>query len=383
MRKIRLGLVVLIAFALVAAACGDDEAEEEVAATTTAAPATTAAPTTEAPAEPLRIAFMYDGEIDDGGWNEAHENGRQYLIANMDGIETTFVENLSPGSEFQAAFEDFGSQGYDMVVCTTWCQDDVLVVAPNYPDTVYLSWGGYQTAPNVGHFDGATEDGRYLDGLVAGSQPGVELIGYVGGFAIEEVVRGVNAFMIGAREINPDIETQVVWVNSWYDPAAEQQAAQALVDAGADLLAAEVNAPAVASVAEGAGIGYIHYGIDGSGLAPNSWLSGFTFNWGPYYLSQAQALADGTWEPALTYGGLRDGVVGMSPFGDAVTAETIALVEQRRQEIVDGTFDYFAGPITDNQGNVVVAEGATIAWEERTLCCQWLIEGVIGEIPAG
>ncbi|MXW99706.1 MAG: BMP family ABC transporter substrate-binding protein [Acidimicrobiaceae bacterium] len=383
MRKIRLGLVVLIAFALVAAACGDDEAEEEVAATTTAAPATTAAPTTEAPAEPLRIAFMYDGEIDDGGWNEAHENGRQYLIANMDGIETTFVENLSPGSEFQAAFEDFGSQGYDLVICTTWCQDDVLVVAPNYPDTVYLSWGGYQTAPNVGHFDGATEDGRYLDGLVAGSQPGVELIGYVGGFAIEEVVRGVNAFMIGAREINPDIETQVVWVNSWYDPAAEQQAAQALVDAGADLLAAEVNAPAVASVAEASGIGYIHYGIDGSGLAPNSWLSGFTFNWGPYYLSQAQALADGTWEPALSYGGLRDGVVGMSPFGDAVTAETIALVEQRRQEIVDGTFDYFAGPITDNQGNVVIAEGATVPWEERTLCCQWLIEGVIGEIPAG
>jgi len=368
--------------ALVAAACGDDEAEE-AAPTTTAAPATTAAPTTEAPAEPLRIAFMYDGEIDDGGWNEAHENGRQYLIANMDGIETTFVENLSPGSEFQAAFEDFGSQGYDLVICTTWCQDDVLVVAPNYPDTVYLSWGGYQTAPNVGHFDGATEDGRYLDGLVAGSQPGVDFIGYVGGFAIEEVVRGVNAFMIGAREINPDVETQVIWVNSWYDPAAEQQAAQALVDAGADLLAAEVNAPAVASVAEDNGIGYIHYGIDGSGLAPNSWLSGFTFNWGPYYLSQAQALADGTWEPALTYGGLRDGVVGMSPFGDAVTAETIALVEQRRQEIVDGTFDYFAGPITDNQGNVVIAEGETIAWEERTLCCQWLIEGVIGEIPAG
>ena len=382
MRRFRLGVAALIALALVAAACGDDDTEE-AAATTTAAPATTAAPTTAAPEEPLRIAFMYDGEIDDGGWNEAHENGRQYVIANMDGIETTFVENLSPGSEFQAAFEDFGSQGYDMVVCTTWCQDDVLVVAPNYPDTVYLSWGGYQTAPNVGHFDGATEDGRYLDGLVAGSQPGVELIGYVGGFAIEEVVRGVNAFMIGAREINPDIETQVVWVNSWYDPAAEQQAAQALVDAGADLLAAEVNAPAVASVAEAAGIGYIHYGIDGSGLAPNSWLSGFTFNWGPYYLSQAQALADGTWEPALTYGGLRDGVVGMSPFGDAVSDETIALVEQRRQEIVDGTFDYFAGPITDNQGNVVVAEGETVAWEERTLCCQWLIEGVIGEIPAG
>ena len=381
MRKFRAVAIALLALALVAGACGGDEAEET---TTTAAPATTAAPTTTAaPEEPLRVAFIYDGEIDDGGWNEAHENGRQYMIANMDGLETTYVENVSPGSEFQAAFEDFGSQGYDLVICTTWCQDDVLMVAPDYPDTVYLSWGGYETAPNVGHYDGATEDGRYLDGLVAGSQPGVEFIGYVGGFAIEEVVRGVNAFMIGAREMNPNIEIQVVWVNSWYDPPAEQQAAQALVDAGADLLAAEVNAPAVASVAEAAGIPYIHYGIDGSGIAPNSWLSGFTFDWGPYYLSQAQALANGTWEPALTYGGLRDDMIGMAPFGSAVTDETIALVEQRRQEIVDGTLDYFAGPITDNQGNVVIPEGGTIPWEERTLCCQWLIEGVIGEIPAG
>ena len=205
----------------------------------------------------------------------------------------------------------------------------------------------------------------------------------MGGFAIEEVVRGINAFMIGAREVNPDIRVQTVWINSWYDPPAEQQAAQALVDAGVDLLAAEVNAPAVASVAEAAGIGYIHYGIDGSGIAPNSWLSGFTFDWGPYYLAQVQALANGTWEPALTYGGLRDGMIGMAPFGAAVSDETIALIELSRQEIIDGTLDYFAGPITDNQGNVVVADGETIPWDERTLCCQWLIEGVIGEIPGG
>jgi len=360
-------VILLLVLGLIATACGDD-AEET---------------TTTAAAEPLRVAFIYDGSIDDGGWNEAHENGRQYMLANLEGIESTYVENVSPGSEFQAAFEDFGSQGYDMVVCTTWCQDDVLLVAPDYPDTVYLSWGGYTTADNVGHYDAATEDGRYLDGLVAGSQPDVDLVGYVGGFAIEEVVRGVNAFLIGAREVNPDIKVQTVWVNSWYDPSAEQQAAQALVDAGVDLLAAEVNAPAVASVAEAAGIPYIHYGIDGSGIAPTSWLSGFTFDWGAYYLSQAQALVAGTWEPALTYGGLSNGMVGMAPFGSAVTDETIALVEKARQEIVDGTLDYFAGPITDNQGNVVIAEGETIPWEERTLCCQWLIEGVIGEIPSG
>jgi basic membrane protein A len=377
-------MMLLVIVALIAAACGgDDDAEE---ATTSAAPAeTTAAPaeTTAAPAggEVVRIAFVYDGEVDDGGWNQQHENGRQYLIENMTNVETTFVENVDPGSQFQAAFEDFGSQGYDMVVTTTYGNEDVMLVAPNYPDTKFISWAGWQTADNVGAYDAATEDGRYLDGLVAGSLSDVALIGYPGGFAIEEVVRGVNAFTIGAREMNPDVEVQVVWINSWYDPTVEQQAAQALVDAGVDLLAAEVNSPAVGSVAEENGIPYIHYGIDASERTPNVWLSSFTFNWGPYYLAQAEALAAGTWAPELVYGGLKDGMIGMAPFGAEVSAETIALVEQRRQEIIDGTFDYFKGPISDNQGNVVVPEGGTIPFEERTVCCQWLVEGIIGEVP--
>lgn len=389
MKRISRWIVLLTVLVLFGAACSSDDAEDTTT-TTAATSETTAAtdettaptePTTAATAESLRVAFIYDGEANDGGWNEQHENARQYLIANMPGVETTFVENVAPGSEFQAAFEDFASQGYDLVICTTFCQDDIFLVAPNYPDTVFLSWAGYETMANVGAYDAASEDGRYLDGLVAGSQEGVTLIGYPGGFPIEEVVRNINAFTIGAREMNPDIEVQAVWINSWYDPTVEQQAAQALVDAGADLLAAEVNSPAVGSVAEENGLGYIHYGADASARTPNSWLSTFTFNWGPYYLAQAQAVAAGTWEPALTYGGFAMEMVDMAPFGDRVSEETLALVEQRRQEITDGTFDFFAGPIFDNQGNLVVAEGETIPFEERSLCCNWLVEGVIGEIP--
>ena len=396
MRKLR-WIVLLAVLVLVAAACGDGAEETttagptettaaatETTETTAAATETTAAATeTTAAAEPLRVAFIYDGEADDGGWNETHELGRQYLIANMENVETTFVENVSPGSEFQAAFEDFASQGYDMVVCTTFCQDDIFLVAPNYPDTIFVSWAGYETLPNVGHYDSASEDGRYLDGIIAGSLADVSLVGYPAGFPIEEVVRNINAFTIGAREMNPDIEVQVIWINSWYDPPAEQQAAQALVDAGADALAAEVNAPAVASVAEAEGIGYTHYGIDVPQIAPNSWLSTFTFNWGPYYLAQAQALAAGTWEPSIVYGTMADGIVGLSSFGPMVSDETIALVEEKKQQIIDGTLDYWAGPIRDNQGNVVIAEGETVPYAERSLCCQWLVEGVIGEIPSG
>ena len=393
MRKIRLFALLAAVLALVAAACGGGEETTTTPASQTTAAATTAVATTaaapEETMEPVRMAFIYDGQADDGGWNQAYDAARQYVEANMgDRVETTFVEEVSPGSETQAALEDFAEQGYDIVIGTTYIQDDLLDITPNYPDTIFLSWAGWQLdeeVGNVGHFDVATEDGRYLDGLAAGSQPDVDMIGYVAGFAIEEVVRGLNIFTKAARELNPGVEVRVVWVNSWYDPPAEQQAAQTLVDLGADLLAGEVNAPAVAGVAEGAGIPYVHYGTDGSptgtGIAPNSWLSGFVFNWAPYFLAQAEAVAAGAWEPAIFYGGLKDDMIDMAPFGPTVSDETLALIQERREAIIDGTFDYFAGPIVDNQGNVVVPEGGTVPWGERTACCQWLIEGVVGEIP--
>ena len=393
-RRIRSAMLVLAALALAAAACGG-EAETTTTATTQAAAVTAAAPetttTTVAAVEPVRMAFIYDGEVDDGGWNQAYEEARRYVESTMgDRVETTFVENIATGTATQSAMEDFAEQEFDIIVCTTYCEPDLAEVTPNYPDTIFLSWGGWsldEEVGNVGHFDAATEDGRYLDGLAAGSQSDVEVIGYVAGYAIEEVVRGLNIFTKAARELNPDVEVQVVWINSWYDPPAEQQAAQALVDSGADMLAAEVNAPAVAGVAEAAGIPYVHYGVDGSptgtGIAPTSWLSGFTFNWGPYFLAQAEAAYAGNWEPAIFYGGLKDDMIRMSPFGPTVDADTLALIEERREAISAGEFDFFAGPITDNQGNVAVPEGGTVEWADRTACCTWLIEGVIGEIPAG
>lgn len=393
-RRIRSAMLVLAALALAAAACGG-EAETTTTATTQAAAVTAVAPetttTTVTAVEPVRMAFIYDGEVDDGGWNQAYEEARRYVESTMgDRVETTFVENIATGTATQSAMEDFAEQEFDIIVCTTYCEPDLAEVTPNYPDTIFLSWGGWsldEEVGNVGHFDAATEDGRYLDGLAAGSQSDVDVIGYVAGYAIEEVVRGLNIFTKAARELNPDVEVQVVWINSWYDPPAEQQAAQALVDSGVDMLAAEVNAPAVAGVAEAAGIPYVHYGVDGSptgtGIAPTSWLSGFTFNWGPYFLAQAEAAYAGEWEPAIFYGGLKDDMIRMSPFGPTVDADTLALIEERREAIIAGEFDFFAGPITDNQGNVTVPEGGTVEWADRTACCTWLIEGVIGEIPAG
>ena len=266
--------------------------------------------------------------------------------------------------------------GVDMVIATTYVQDDILAIADKYPDTKFLTWAGWQTAENVGHYDGATEDGQYLAGLVAGSLTETGKIGYVAGFSFEEPNRALNAFTIGLREVNPEATVDVVFINSWWDPPVEAQAAEALVNAGADILAHELNSPALASVAEDRGLNVIGYTSDRSAEAPNAWLTSFTFEWGPYFIDQINSMIDGTWEADLHYGGLAADMIGHSPYGPDVTDDIIALVDEARQGILDGSLDYFAGPILDNEGNVVVAEGETIPFSERTGCCLWLIEGV-------
>ncbi len=407
MKRARWFLAVLAVVAFVAAACGDDEEASAPAQPEPTQPA--AEPAEEAMEEDMAteeameeeameedmaeeeamaasdgsgysVAFVFDLFVEDGGWNTTHYRGAQQVQEAFPGLDVQILEEISPGPAATNAFEDLAADGVDLIIGTTYFMPDVMPVAEQFPDTKFLTWAGWQTADNVGHFDGATEDGRYLDGLIAGSVTESGVIGYPAGYPIEEVNRAINAFTIGVREVNPDAVVQVVYINSWYDPPVEQQAAEALANGGADVLAHELNSPAVASVAEDRGLNIIGYSSDRSEVAPNAWLSSFTFEWGPYYIDQVQQMIDGTWEPALTYGGLQAGMIGNSPYGKDVTDEMLALVNERRQQILDGTFDYFAGPIMDNEGNVQVPEGGTIPFEERTTCCLWLIDGVEGSI---
>ena len=417
MRRTRWFLVVLAVLALVAAACGGDDdsstpaqpapteapapaeeapapAEEapaeEAPAPAEEAPAEEApaeeAPAEEAPAEApsdgsgFSVAFVFDLFVEDGGWNSTHYRGVQQVQEAFPGLDVQIVEEVSPGPSATDAFEDLAEAGVDMIIGTGFYQPDVEPVAAEYPDSIFLTWAGWTTTDNMGHYDAATEDGRYLDGLIAGSITESGIIGYPAGFPIEEVNRALNAFTIGVREVNPEAVVKVVYINSWYDPPVEQQAAEALANAGADVLSHELNSPAVASVAESRGLNIIGYTSDRSDEAPTAWLSSFSFEWGPYYIDQVQSMIDGNWEPALTYGGLSNGMIGNGPYGPDVTDEILALVGERRQQIIDGTFDYFAGPLVDNEGNVQVPEGGTIPWEERTLCCLWLLEGIEGSV---
>ena len=411
--------IVLLAGTVLAAACGSDEdsSASTAAPVTTGAAATTAAPETTGASETTvasettatagdtspddstatetpggvtpregdfsdtKVVMIMDGAIDDGGWNTAHARGGKVIEDTFPGIEVDYVEDIAPGQTATNAFEDAVAAGADMVIGTTFYQDDMMAVAADNPDVTFLTWAGYETADNVGHYDAASEDGRYLDGMIAGMLTESNIIGYPVGFPYNEVNRAVNAFTLGAREVNPDAEVHVVYVNTWFDPALEQQAAEALVNAGADVLAHEVGAQVYATVAAQNGGHVIGYTNDWSALEPEAWASSFLYDWGTYYAGQVGDMIDGTWEPAITFGGLKDGFISFAPYGPDVTDEMLAKVEERKQGIIDGSFDMFAGPITDNQGNVVIAEGETIPFAERIECCQWLVEGVVGEIP--
>ncbi|MFN8233880.1 MAG: BMP family ABC transporter substrate-binding protein [Actinomycetota bacterium] len=367
--------------ALVASACGNGGDEGTDGSTTDGS--TSSSDTAPEQGAGYQIAFLYDGPIDDGGWNTSFKAAADSVGEQLPGATITNIENVSPGDQLQAAMSDLASQGYDLIVGTQFAQPDMLKIAPDFPDTKFLGWGGWKTADNVGQFSGATEDGRYLDGIVAGSVTEANIVGYVAGFPIPEVVRGINAFILGAQSVNPDVQVIPVYTNSWYDPAKEREAAQSLVDAGADILVMETNTPAVASVAERNGVGMIGYGWDQSARSPNTWLSSFTFDWGPHLAGQAVAVVDGTWQPEVFYGGVADEMVGLSPFGSGVPQEVQDLTEEQKQAIASGALDVLAGPISDNQGTVVVSEGETIPPEERPNCCDWYAAGIQGTVPSG
>ena len=332
----------------------------------------------------LKIAFVYDGAMDDGSWNSSHAAAMAYVQKQLPGASITNLASIAPGDQARATFQGLGTQGVQLVIATTYYQPDVLAVAKDFPNTKFISWAGYKTTPNVGGYSLATEDGRYLDGIIAGSVTKSNIVGYPAGYPIGEVVRGIDAFTLGALTVNPSIKVIPLWINSWYDPTKEREAAQALVNQGADILATETNSPAVGSVAARANAGFIGYGWNQSSFAPKQWLSSFIFNWGPYYLAQAKAVQDGTWKPAIYYGGLAQGDITMSPFGPAVPKSTVALVQQKMAQLASGKIHIFDGPIYNNTGKLQLKPGQMITGAQPlTNCCDWLVKGVEGTVPKG
>lgn len=329
--------------------------------------------------EKPKVAFVYIGVPGDGGWTFEHDKGRK-MVDEEFGIKSTIVENVPEGPDAERVIEEL-AQDHDIIFTTSFgYMDPTYNVAKKYPDKVFMHATGYKTLPNMGVYQGRGYQPGYLAGIAAGMLTENNKIGYVGAFPIPEVIYTINAFTLGAQSVNPDIEVQVVWSNTWFDPATERQAAVTLLDEGVDVLANYQDSPAGIQAAQERGVWGMGNDSDMNRFAPETYVTNPVLNWGPYYVDVVQSVVDGTWKSESYYGGMAEGMVDIAPFGKNVPQEVKDSVEETKQKITDGSFEIFKGPIKDQSGNVKINDGETLS-DEDIKSMDWFVEGVKGTIP--
>jgi basic membrane protein A len=372
------GFALAVVAVLGLAACGGSDNT-----VTTEAPTDTATPDTVAPTTELKVAVVYIGVPGDAGWTYQHDQGIGELEAAL-GITVTRLENIPEGAEATATYDKLARDGYNLIFGTSFGYMDPMVeTAAKYPDVCFEHNSGYKTSTNLGTYFGANSDASYLSGIAAGAASPSGKIGYVAAFPIPEVVRNLNAYTLGARTVNPKATVQVTWTSTWFDPAKEKEAAQSLLDAGVDVLGMYQDSTATGEAAKEAGAKWTGNDSDTkAGDFPDTWLTGPVWEWGPYYIQTAQSVLDGTCPVDQFYGNMADGTVRLGVFGSSVSAETKALIATAQAAIIDGSFSVFTGPINDNTGKEQIVAGA-VAPLGDLLGMQYLVDGVIGVIPAG
>ncbi|MBC7084476.1 MAG: BMP family ABC transporter substrate-binding protein [Firmicutes bacterium] len=332
-------------------------------------------------ASKFKVGFIYVGPIGDAGWTYAHNEGRKYLEAQLPNVETVYVESVPEGGDCERVLTQLAEAGCKVIFATSFgYMDFVQNVAARYTDVVFMHCSGFKTAKNVGTYFGRMYQPRYLTGLVAGKMTRKNLIGYVAAHPIPEVVRGINAFTLGVRAVNPNAKVKVVWTNTWYDPAAEKEAAKSLLEAGCDVIAQHQDTPAPMQAAEEKGCYGVGYNTDMRQFAPKAVLTAPVWNWGPYYVRTVKAVMDGTWKTEEYWGGMEDGVVDIGPYGPMVPEDVKKLVAQKKQEIIAGKLVVFAGPLKDNKGVLRVPAGKAMT-DAEMLSFDWFVEGVDGTVP--
>jgi basic membrane protein A len=334
--------------------------------------------------EPFRIAFVYVAPIGDLGWTYMHDQARLQIEEEFgDAVETAFVESVPEGPDSERVIRNFAEQGYDLIITTSFgYMDPTITVAEEFPETQFVHISGFKTADNVSTVFGRMYQPRYLSGLVAGSMTESNIIGYVAAFPIPEVIRGINAFTLGVREANSEAEVRVVWTNTWFDPPQEQEAAEALLSAGADIVAQHQDTTEPQKAAAEAGGYSISYNSPMLDFVGETVLTGPIWNWSTKYIPIVEELMAGEYDTSESYwGGLVDGVVDLAPFSELVSEDIQEMVAERREMIESGEWDVFCGPIVGANGNTIVEEGSCLT-DEEMLSMDYFVEGVVGEAPA-
>jgi basic membrane protein A len=368
--------------ALALSGCGkkpSTEATPAPAATVAAAPASAAAEP-----GPLKIAFAYVGPVGDAGWTYAHDRGRKAIEAEFGAkVKTSFVENVPEAADAERVIRDMVDQGNTLIFGTTFgYMEPMAKVAADAKNVKFEHATGYKTSENLRTYDSRTYEGAYLAGVVAGSMTKSNTLGVVASIPIPEVLRNINAFTLGAQSQNPKVKTKVVWVNKWFDPPKEGEAAQALINQGADVLMQNTDSSAVLQTAEKAGKLAFGWDSDMSKFGPTAHLASAIIDWAPYYKKATKDALDGTWKTEQTWWGVKEGAIDLVGVSDKVPAETRAKVEQIKAGLKDGSFSIWKGSIVDQDGKEMIKSGE-VAEPKFLLGINFYVKGVEGKVPSG
>ncbi len=362
------------------AGCGKKEAAPEPAH----APAKVAA-SAPAKAEPLKIAFAYVGPVGDGGWTYAHDNGRKAVEkAFGDKVITSFVEKVPESADAERVIRDMATQGNKMIFGTTFgYMEPMLKVAADLKDVKFEHATGYKTAANLRTYDSRTYEGAYMAGVVAGKMSKSGTLGVVGSVPIPEVVRNINSFTLGAQSVNPKIKTKVVWVNEWFNPPKETEAATALINGGADVLFQNTDSSAVLQTAEKMGKRAFGWDSDMTAYGPKAHLASAVINWGPYYVKAVGEALEGKWTGGTSaWWGVKEGAIDLVSIAADVPEDTKNRINEVKAGLRDGTFSIWKGPIMDNTGKELLAKDK-IADDKFLGSLKTYVKGVEGKVPGG
>jgi basic membrane protein A and related proteins len=348
------------------------------------APAATPAAAPAPKAEPLKIAFAYVGPVGDGGWTFAHDNARKAIEKTYgDKIVTTYVEKVPEGADAERVFRDMVGQGNKLIFGTTFgYMEPMLKVAADAKDVKFEHATGYKSAENLRSYDSRTYEGAYMAGVIAGGMTKSNTLGVVGSIPIPEVIRNINSFTLGAQSVNPKVKTKVVWVNDWFNPPKETEAATSLMNGGADILFQNTDSSAVLQAAEKAGKHAFGWDSDMTAYGPKAHLASSVINWTPYYTQAVKDVLEGTWKtsPTKIWWGVKEGAIDLVSISDQVPAELKAKAEAAKVGLKDGSLVIWKGPIMNNAGKEVLAKDK-VADDEFLGGINFYVKGVEGKVP--
>ncbi len=347
-----------------------------------ASAASTLLPTASRAAGKLKIGFVYPGPIADSGWTYQHDLGRKMVEKEFgDKVETVFVEKVPESSDAERVIRDLIATGCNMIFTTSFgFMNPTIKVAAEFPKVVFEHCSGYKTAPNVGIYQTRFYEGAYLLGILAGYKTKTNVLGYVAPFPIPEVIRNLDAYVLGAKSVNPKVTAKVVWVNTWYDPVKEQEAGLSLINNGADMLYQNTDSTAIVQLAESKGVYAFGQDSDMSRFGPRAHLSGNTLNWGVYYVHKVRQMLAGKWKSEDTKWGMKEGIVQVVKPNKEVPANALAAFEKTKADILAGKFHPFTGPIKDVEGKIRIPAGKTIT-EDELWQMKWYTDGIVGKQP--